>query len=71
MLKLYYNLRYIIHRGQLKGLTMNQHFPLFSFRAPENENLNKILLQNIKALDGMDKFPTRLIDRKFSVKFHI
>lgn len=37
-----------------------------SFRSPVNDGVNKVLIQNIKALTGMERIPERLIESKDS-----
>ena len=42
-----------------------------SFRSPINEVVNKGLVQNMKALDGMDKISEVLIESKCTVYYTI
>ena len=43
----------------------------YCFGAPANDVVNKVLMQNIKALSGMEKMPERLIQRKYIHVFFV
>ena len=60
--------------GQLRGSILNtktvlSHLILsyLSFRSPVNNDVNKTLLNNVRALDGMEKIPTNSIESKLLV----
>lgn len=51
-----------IRLGEIVHITRS--FQTFSFRDPVNERINRLLITNAKALDGMDKVSTETITRK-------